>query len=134
MANPVNMKPNSCFEPTRKMCHTLISNQVVGTWTLVSGKVDPDGSNRDLFGTHPSGQLIFTDDLRFPVILNDPDTPRFASSDRRQGTEAENKAALAGALALYAPIGSMPRDISRASKLSNRPFRTGMALLAQRRP
>ena len=76
-------------------------NLVAGTWLTVSAKADPDGENRDLFGPHPSGQLIFTEGLRFAVILVNPDIPRFASSDRAGGTEAENQAAVSGDLALY---------------------------------
>jgi hypothetical protein len=48
-----------------------------------------------------STQLIFTKDLRFAVAINNPAVPRFASSDRSEGTDAENKAAVAGSLALY---------------------------------
>ncbi|MBA3915280.1 MAG: lipocalin-like domain-containing protein [Acidobacteriales bacterium] len=76
-------------------------NRIAGTWAMVSAKSDPKGANRNLFGPNPSGQLIFTQDLRFTVVINNPTVPRFASSDRSKGTDAENKAAVAGALALY---------------------------------
>ena len=39
--------------------------------------------------------------MRFAVVINDPGVSHFASSDRSKGTDAENKAAVAGALALY---------------------------------
>lgn len=54
-----------------------------------------------MYGPRPSGQLIFTQDLHFAVVINDTDVPRFASSNRSEGTAAENKAAVAGALTLY---------------------------------
>ncbi len=76
-------------------------NLVAGTWLMVSAKADPDGENRDLFGSHPNGQLIFTEGLQFSDVLVNPDVRMFASSDRAMGTEAENKAVVAGDLALY---------------------------------
>lgn len=76
-------------------------NVVAGTWIMVSAQADPNGGNKPLFGTHPNGLLIFTADLRFADVLINPDVPRFASSDRAEGTEAENKAVVASDLALY---------------------------------
>ena len=76
-------------------------NRVAGTWTLVSAKADPRGANQNLFGSKPSGQLIFTEDLHFAVVINKADVPAFATGDRTKGTDAENRAAMAGALALY---------------------------------
>lgn len=76
-------------------------NLVVGTWLMVSAKADPDGENRDLFSSNPSGLLIFTEDLHFSDVLVNPEVPSFASSDRAMGTATENKAVVAGDLALY---------------------------------
>lgn len=76
-------------------------NLVAGTWKIVSAKADPKGANRDLYGPSPTGQLIFTEDLHFAVVINRPDVPAFGEDDRSKGTDAENRAAMAGALALY---------------------------------
>lgn len=76
-------------------------NLVAGTWIMVSAQADPDGANTLLFGPHPTGQLIFTEDLHFADVLVNPGIPRFASSDRAQTTDAENKAVATGNLALY---------------------------------
>ncbi len=76
-------------------------NLVAGTWIMVSAKADGAGGNRDLFGSYPSGQLILTEGLQFSDVLVNPGVPRFALSDRAMGTEAENKAVVAGDLALY---------------------------------
>ena len=76
-------------------------NLVAGTWIMVSARADPGGRNEPLFSPHPSGLLIFTEDLHFADVLVDPDVPGFASSDRAGGTEAEDKAVVARDLALY---------------------------------
>ncbi len=76
-------------------------NLVAGTWIMVSAQADPDGANKPLFGPHPTGQLIFTEDLHFADVLVNPGIPKFASSDRAQATDAENKAVVTGDLALY---------------------------------
>jgi hypothetical protein len=76
-------------------------NAVVGTWEIVSAKANLNGASRDLFGTRPSGQLVFTKEMRFAVVINDPGVPRFASEERTRGTAEEYRAATAGALALY---------------------------------
>ena len=76
-------------------------NLVAGTWIMVSAQANPDGENKPLFGPHPSGLLIFTPDLHFADVLINPDVPKFASTDRAEGTDAENKAVVTRDLALY---------------------------------
>ena len=76
-------------------------NLVAGTWIMVSAQANPEGENKPLFGPHPNGLLIFTPDLHFADVLTNPDVPKFASSDRAEGTDAENKAVVARDLALY---------------------------------
>lgn len=76
-------------------------NLVAGTWIMVSAQADPDGANKPLFGPHPNGVLIFTPDMHFADVLTNPDVPKFASTDRAEGTDVENKAVVARDLALY---------------------------------
>jgi len=76
-------------------------NLVAGTWIMVSARANSDGENKPLFGAHPNGVLIFTEGLHFADVLTNPDVPKFASSDRAEGTDAENKAVVARDLALY---------------------------------
>lgn len=52
------------------------------------------------YGPTPKGKLIFTDDLYFIEFLFDPRIPRVQSNRRGGGTDAENKAVMAGILAL----------------------------------
>jgi Lipocalin-like domain len=44
---------------------------------------------------------IFESNGRFAIININPDTPKFASNNRAQGTPAENKAAMEGGIAHY---------------------------------
>ena len=78
-----------------------LPNQMVGTWIMVSAQGERDGVTRPLFGPPPAGVLFFTADMHFGDVITDPDTPRFAANDRAEGTAAENKTAVAGALALF---------------------------------
>ena len=76
-------------------------NQVLGTWRMVSATLDPGGRNEPAYGTRPSGMLVFTADMHFVEVLTDGDVPRFASSARGQGTDAENRAAMAGGIGFF---------------------------------
>ena len=78
-----------------------IPNQLLGTWIMMSAQGERDGVVRPLFGPHPAGVLFFTADMHFGDVITNPDTRHFAASDRTGGTAAENKAAVAGALALF---------------------------------
>ncbi len=76
-------------------------NNVVGTWNLISAYMDNHGKRLDILGSHPSGMVIFTEDLRFIIVINNPDIPRFVSGDRLKGTPEEYKAAVTNSLGVY---------------------------------
>lgn len=76
-------------------------NKVVGMWKPVSIEADLNGEKTAPFGPHPSGLLVFAENLHFVEVIQNPDVPQFASSDRLNGTAEENKAAVAGNLGLY---------------------------------
>ncbi|SFE20895.1 lipocalin-like domain-containing protein [Methylobacterium sp. 13MFTsu3.1M2] len=77
------------------------ANQVLGTWRMVSARLDPEGRNAPAYGARPSGLLVFTRDMHFVEVLTDADIPRFASSARGQGTAEENRAAMAGSIGFF---------------------------------
>ena len=77
------------------------NNNILGTWQLISANLQIQNDTIPLFGKNPSGSLIFTEEMRFNVVLNDLDVPKFSSEDRSQGTCEELRAATKGALALY---------------------------------
>jgi hypothetical protein len=76
-------------------------NQLVGTWRMVSAQIDPEGANTPAYGPHPHGWLVFTPELTFVEVLTDPRVPRFASDARGQGTDEENRAAMAGGIGFF---------------------------------
>ncbi|WP_407529159.1 lipocalin-like domain-containing protein [Methylobacterium oryzisoli] len=77
------------------------ANQVLGTWRMVSARIDPDGRNAPAYGARPNGLLVFTPDMHFVEVLSDADVPRFASNARGQGSAEENRAAMAGSIGFF---------------------------------
>ncbi|MEW5812985.1 MAG: lipocalin-like domain-containing protein [Actinomycetota bacterium] len=76
-------------------------NQVVGTWQMVSAHIDRNGVLEPAYGDRPTGMLSFTPDMRFVEVLTDSTVPRFASAARGEGTDAENRAAMAGSIGMF---------------------------------
>ena len=78
------------------------AKDLVGTWTNVSNvNIRTDGSRVDVFGPKGTGLAIFDGSGRFAIVNINPETPKFASNNRAQGTPEENKAAVVGGIALY---------------------------------
>lgn len=76
-------------------------NQVVGTWRMVAADIERDGQTAPAYGERPNGMLSFTPDMRFVEVLTDSSVPRFASAVRGDGTDEENRAAMAGSIGLF---------------------------------
>lgn len=76
-------------------------NKVVGTWRPISATVEVDGKISYPYGKEPQGRLTFTSDLHFIEMLFDPAIPKIKSNQRGGGTDEENRAVMAGMLALY---------------------------------
>ncbi|MBK3740959.1 lipocalin-like domain-containing protein [Burkholderia sp. R-69608] len=66
------------------------ADSLVGSWSLVSLTVAKSGSEVELLGPHPQGQLIFGNDGRYVLLVLSSDLPKFASGDRQQSTTEEN--------------------------------------------
>jgi hypothetical protein len=77
------------------------SNQVVGTWRMVSAKTERSGVTSPAYGERPNGMLSFTPDMRFVEVLTDSSVPLFASEVRGEGTDEENRAAIAGSIGMF---------------------------------
>lgn len=78
------------------------AKELVGTWVNVSNvTLHQDGKRTDNFGPQGAGMIMFGADGRFVVVNVNPDTPRFASNSRAQGTPEENKAAVLGSIGLF---------------------------------
>jgi hypothetical protein len=76
-------------------------NKVVGTWQMTAATVEVNGTTSLPYGPEPQGKLVFTSDMHFVEFLHDPRIPRFKSNERGSGTDEENRAVMAGTLALY---------------------------------
>jgi hypothetical protein len=74
------------------------ANDLIGAWTLVSDEnLRPDGSRVHTMGLDPQGLVIFLADGRYSLQILRTGRPRFASNNRMEGTQEENKAAVQGA-------------------------------------
>ncbi len=79
----------------------IMPNELLGTWRLVSATFEDRGRVTRPYGTRPAGMLVFTPDLHFVEVLTNADTPWFASSRRGEGSDAENRRAMAGAIGFF---------------------------------
>ncbi len=75
-------------------------NHVVGTWRMVSAEIEKDGKSPPAYGT-PNGLLIFAEDMHYVEVLSDTDIPHFASNELGQGTDAENRVAMAKSIGMF---------------------------------
>jgi hypothetical protein len=69
-----------------------LKDQLEGTWSNVSSGV---------FGPGAKGIAMFDGKDRFAFVLTSAQRPNFASNNRGQGTDEENKAAVAGSVAYF---------------------------------
>lgn len=74
---------------------------VVGSWSLVSLTASRSGSEVDVLGPHPRGQLIFGSDGRYVLIGLRADLPKFASDNRLSGSADENQRVVQGNFAHF---------------------------------
>lgn len=85
---------------------------VVGTWMLVSSVTERDGKRIDQFGAGARGMLVLDADGRFMLTIIGPDLPRFAASNRAEGTSEENAAVVSKSIAM---IGKYELDAARGT-------------------
>jgi hypothetical protein len=81
---------------------TMLRDQLVGTWSFVIAEITAaDGTKSLPFGDKPKGMLVFTADGHFSQIHVAGGLPKIASNNRLAGTAEDNKAIVAGTLALF---------------------------------
>ncbi|MCV7211544.1 lipocalin-like domain-containing protein [Mycolicibacterium canariasense] len=76
-------------------------NQVLGTWRMVAASIEREGTSVPAYGERPSGLLTFTPDMHYVEVLTDSTVAPFASNVRGEGTDAENRAAMAGSIGMF---------------------------------
>jgi hypothetical protein len=78
------------------------AKDMVGTWKLVSDvNTASNGSKVEPFGRTPEGMAIFNSTGHFAIVISRPDLPKFASSNRMQGTPEEDKAIVQGSIGFF---------------------------------
>jgi hypothetical protein len=78
------------------------ANPLVGTWKLaVVDNLLADGSRVHLYGTHPSGLLMFDAEGNYSLQIVSADRPRFAANDKGKGTADEYRSAVQGSNAHF---------------------------------
>jgi hypothetical protein len=85
-------------------------DQLAGSWSLVSLTVAKSGSDVELLGPHPQGQLILGNDGHYVLIVLRADLPKFASGDRESGTPEENRTIARGNVAHFGTYTVDPSD------------------------
>ena len=96
------------------------SNDIAGTWMVVSVKEEKSGQTTDFFGPNPQGQMMFDSNGRFMQILMRDDVPKIVGQGRFQATPDEAQAVLrsiAGYYGTYAlpESGKLVLRIERAT-------------------
>jgi hypothetical protein len=76
-------------------------NKVAGTWRMVSALIDPERARIPAYGARPQGMLVFTQDMHYVEVLTDGTLRPFASDVRGQGTDEENRHAMAGSIGMF---------------------------------
>jgi hypothetical protein len=74
---------------------------LAGSWSLVSLTASRSGSDVEVLGPHPHGQLIFGSDGRYVLLGLRADLPKFASDNRLTGTTEENQRIVQGNFAHF---------------------------------
>jgi len=79
-----------------------LSEQLLGTWTLVSWEQDVvNGPRFQRFGASPKGFHIFDVNGRFYITFLRPDLPKLASGNPLTPTPEEAKAIVSGSITLF---------------------------------
>jgi hypothetical protein len=76
-------------------------DKVLGTWRMVSARIDPDGRSPPAYGPAANSLLVFTADNHVIEGLTDSTIPEFASDARGHGTAEENQTAMAGSIGWF---------------------------------
>jgi hypothetical protein len=79
-----------------------LNEQIVGTWKYVSvDLVRPDGTRVPLYGPNPQGLATFDAAGNYLLMTARSGQPRFASSNREEGTPEENRSVVQGSIAHF---------------------------------
>jgi hypothetical protein len=77
------------------------SNDILGSYTLVSAVMDLNGNKSDTYGPNAKGVLTLDANGRYVLVFMRASLPKFASNNRMTGTPDENKAIVQGSFASF---------------------------------
>lgn len=79
-----------------------LRDQLLGAWSYTSvDTVRADGSRVPMYGPNPQGIAIFDGTGRYALVNARSGLPKFASSNRLEGSAEENKAIVQGSIAHF---------------------------------
>lgn len=76
-----------------------LTEQMVGTWRMVSSYNEQNGVKTDTFGDQPLGLTMIDRAGNYIVVQSRSGLPKFAANNRQKGTDAENRAVVQGFVA-----------------------------------
>lgn len=88
-----------CLAAPKSFAQT--TSALVGSWSLVSLTVFRSGSEVEVLGPQPRGQLIFGSDGRYVLVGVRADLPKFAADNRLSGSAVENQRIVQGSFAHF---------------------------------
>lgn len=87
------------------------AQQVVGTWKLISEKVQRGGEMSEPLGSDPLGLMMLDRSGHVMMTIARRDLPTIAAKRRDAGTPEENKGILSGLLAYYGTFKVEPEGV-----------------------
>jgi hypothetical protein len=93
-----------------------------GTWTLVSSVTDKDGTRTEQFGHGAKGMMSLDAAGHFMLVIIGPDLPKFAADSRAAGTAEENKAVMSKSIGMIGTYSISPRDKTLTFKVESSTF------------
>lgn len=102
-----------------------LKEQIVGAWKQVSIYNEENGVKRHLYGETPAGLAVFDRSGYYVSFLAKPDLPKFASSNRQKGTDAEYRAVMQGMISGFGTYTVEGDTVTIKWLASSYPNRTG---------
>jgi Lipocalin-like domain len=78
-----------------------VRERAIGTWRMISIAVGEGAGRIEPYGPTPNGLMVIDASGWFTITITRPNLPAFASGNREQGTDAENRAVVQGAIAYF---------------------------------
>ena len=98
------------------------TQDLAGTWTLVSVVTEQGGNKTDTYGPNPKGILMVDANGRYVITFARANLPKVASNNRTTATPEENKAIVGGSLTHFGTISVNTADKTFTFKIETATF------------